>query len=397
MNKANLIFFEGPERDHLLPLTYTKPCAKLRCGILELGEKWEKQLDLKASFHCSEYLQKKFPLKTGVQNLLINATYMPNAALLEAVKMLQSGEGLQTKGQWIALIIPEALIGRAEEWDTNIKIQSFSKDLTHIGRLWDLLHFNATEIEQDFLRITKNRTSEELPGNTILTGEPNYFIEQGAFIGAASINTSNGPVYIGKNAVLMEGSLIRGPFALGNASVIKMGSKIYGPVSIGPHCKAGGEINSSIMQGYSNKAHDGFLGHAVIGEWCNLGADTNNSNLKNNYTSVKMWDYALDHYESTGLTFCGLFMGDHSKSAINTMFNTGTSVGVSCNIFGSGFPPTLIPSFVWGGIQTNKAYHVEAAIKVAEKVMARRGIVMQEADKNILRHIFKITNKYRKN
>jgi len=396
MNKLNLIFFEGPEHEHLLPLTYTRPTAKLRCGILELGEKWEKQLELKASYQCPEYLQEKFPLQIETQNLLINAAYIPNTALLEAVKNLQPGEGLKSNKQWIALNIHKKLINKPQDWDANLKIQPFSKNIRHIGRLWDLLHFNATEIEQDFLWITKNRQSEKLPENTLLTGEPNYFIEQGAFIGASSINTGNGPVYIGKNAVLMEGSLIRGPFALGESSVIKMGAKIYGPVSIGPHCKAGGEINSSIMQGYSNKAHDGFLGHAVIGQWCNLGADTNNSNLKNNYASVKIWNYALNHYESTGLSFCGLFMGDHSKSAINTMFNTGTSVGVSCNIFGSGFPPTLIPSFVWGGIQTNKAYHVEAAIKVAEKVMARRKIVMEESDKNILRHIFKLTNKYRK-
>ncbi len=363
---------------------------------MQLGEKWEKQLELHASYLTLDYLREKFSLKLGATNLLINASFLPNPELIVQVNQLKPGEGLKIKSDWIALLINEDLVTKPQLWDKQIKGTQVSMPLNHITRLWDILNFNAAEIEQDFQLITKNRISAKLPKTTRLIGAKPCFIEDGAIINAACINTSNGSVYIGKNAELMEGSVIRGPFAIGESSQVKMGTKIYGPVSVGPYCKIGGEINSSIIIGYSSKAHDGFLGHSIIGEWCNLGADTNNSNLKNNYASVKLWNYSLENFESTGLTFCGLFMGDHTKTSINAMFNTGTSVGVSSNIFGNGFPPTFIPSFTWGGINSEKTYHVEAAIKVAEKVMARRNLVMEDQDKNILRHIFVLTNNHRK-
>jgi UDP-N-acetylglucosamine diphosphorylase/glucosamine-1-phosphate N-acetyltransferase len=227
-------------------------------------------------------------------------------------------------------------------------------------------------------------------------GKENIFLEPGAKIECATLNASTGPIYIGKDAEIMEGALIRGPFALCEHATLKMGTKIYGPTTIGPHSKVGGEVNNSVIFGYSNKAHDGFLGNSVIGEWCNLGADTNNSNLKNNYIEVKLWDYASGRFIPTGLQFCGLIMGDHSKSGINTMFNTGTVVGVSANIFGSGFPRNYIPSFSWGGAQGYITYHIDKALEVASQVMKRRDIKLDEIEQDILKHIFEITASKRK-
>src|SRR5690606_7840722 len=251
----------------------------------------------------------------------------------------------------------------------------------------DIFSKNTLAIQADFDLLTKGRQSAAIPDSVFCINRKNIFVEEGARLNFASLNASDGPIYIGKNAEIMEGCTIRGPFALCDSSTLKMQTKIYGGTSIGPHSKVGGEVNNSVIFGYSNKAHDGFLGNSVIGEWCNLGADTNNSNLKNNYAEVKLWDYEKEGFANTGLQFCGLMMGDHSKCGINTMFNTGTVVGVSANIFGSGFPRNFIPSFSWGGSGGFTTYNTEKAFEVAKVVMSRRNIEFSDLDAKILVHV----------
>jgi UDP-N-acetylglucosamine diphosphorylase/glucosamine-1-phosphate N-acetyltransferase len=252
------------------------------------------------------------------------------------------------------------------------------------------------EIEADFALLTAGRKSAPLSETVSVLSRENVFVEEGFSGEYFTLNASTGPVFLGKGSEIMEGSVIRGPLALGSHSTVKLAAKIYGPTTIGPHCKAGGEINNSVLQGFSNKGHDGFLGNAVVGEWCNLGADTNNSNLKNNYTEVKVWNYPSNRFIRTGLQFCGLIMGDHSKTGINTMLNTGTVAGVSANIFGSGFPRNFIPSFSWGGAAGLVDYKLEKAFETMEEVMRRRDLELTETDKVIFRHIFKETEKYRR-
>ena len=258
-----------------------------------------------------------------------------------------------------------------------------------IDHVWDIFSKNGDAIKQDFDLITKNKTSLHLSKSNTVIGDPKLiFLEEGAIVEASILNTTAGPIYIGKDAEVMEGSMVRGPFALGEHSALKLGTKIYGPTTVGPHSKIGGEVNNSVIFGYSNKGHDGFLGNSVIGEWCNLGADTNNSNLKNNYSSVKLYNYSKKAMLDSGLQFCGLIMGDHSKCGINTMFNTGTVVGVGANIFGGGFPPTHIPSYSWGGADGMMEYQFEKMIETADRVFQRRNLFISELDISILRTIF---------
>ncbi|MEO1714969.1 MAG: glucose-1-phosphate thymidylyltransferase, partial [Bacteroidota bacterium] len=256
---------------------------------------------------------------------------------------------------------------------------------------------NGAALRSDYEKLTRNRLSEALPESNTLIGPKNQlFIEPGASVEGAILNTKTGPIYIGKDAAVMEGAIIRGPFALGNNGVVKLGAKVYGPTTIGPFAKIGGEVNNSVLFGYSNKGHDGFLGNSVIGEWCNLGADTNNSNLKNNYAEVRAWNYKLEGFIPTGLQFCGLIMGDHSKCGINTMFNTGTVVGVSANIFGAGFPRNFVPSFTWGGPSGMSTYRVKKAFETAERVMVRRKKELDKVERDILEHVFRISSTYRR-
>jgi UDP-N-acetylglucosamine diphosphorylase/glucosamine-1-phosphate N-acetyltransferase len=279
---------------------------------------------------------------------------------------------------------------------SQFKSIEFKKDTTKVEHTWDLFKLNGIAIQQDFELLTKDRDSESLSGTVNVFGDHPVFIEHGAKLEYVTLNTSNGPIYIGKNAEVMEGSLIRGPFALCENANVKLGAKIYGPTTVGPHSKVGGEVNNSILMGYSNKGHDGFLGNSVLGEWCNIGADSNTSNLKNNYAEVRLWDYQTEGFAKTGLQFCGLMMGDHSKCGINTMFNTGTVVGVSANIFGSGFPRNFVPSFSWGGSKGFVTYKTNKAYEVAEKVMERRGQTLTEQDKGILDHVYELSSKFRK-
>ncbi len=382
----NFILFDGPYRNALLPFTYTRPVADIRVGILTVREKWETYLGSTITTVTEQYLSDKFPMVESFENVMINGAYLPNHDLVEMILNLSKNEAIFQDQVAVAYKVTK------DQKSINFKdfkIKICPDSVMSIKNTWDIFRLNGKAIELDFSLITKGRKSQVIPQGVNLINESSVFIEKGAEVSFSSLNASGGPIYIGKNSNVMEGCLIRGPFALCENSILKMGSKIYGSTTIGPYCKLGGEINNSVFLGYSNKAHDGFLGNSVIGEWCNLGANTNNSNLKNNYAEVRLWNYENEKFKNTGLKFCGLFMGDHSKCGINTMFNTGTTVGVSCNIFGSGFPRNFIPSFSWGGRNGFSTFKIEKALEVAEMVMDRRGVVLTETDTDILKHIFK--------
>jgi len=395
----NLILFDEPKaRVNLFPFTFTRPVAEIRMGILTISEKWEKHLNKSASFFTEAYLSEKFPLTVKEDNIIINASYLPSNGLLFAINKLQLNEVLVAGEEIIALrCTHEKADNFLEHFLTGyFKIVVYTGSAITVKNVWDIFTHNAEAFELDFNFITNGRRSQPLNTSNTVIGSKRIFIEQGTTVSASIFNTSAGSIYIGKDAEVMEGCTVRGPFALCEHATLKMGAKIYGATTIGPHCKVGGEVNNSVIFGYSNKAHDGFLGNSVIGEWCNLGADTNNSNLKNNYASVKLWNYTEESFTDTGLQFCGLFMGDHSKCGINTMFNTGTVVGVSANIFGSGFPRNFIPSFSWGGAQGFSVYKMQQAFETARLVMERRGMKLTVADEKILEHVFYYDEKHRK-
>ncbi len=373
----NYVLFDDAGWSDLLPLTFTRPACEIRIGILTIKEKWEKRLKKEISYKTESYLAQKFPMHVNRIHsaIYINGRVCPSDTLANEVKKLKPGQALY-KGA--------VLLAYAEK--AADKIQSKSKPII-LNHPWDIFRNNGIELENDFALLTKGKKSKPLSKTNKVIGKGKIFLENGATVECSILNTVNGPIYIGKNAVVMEGCLIRGGFALGEQSELKMGAKIYGPTTIGPHCKVGGEVNNSVIFGYSNKAHDGFLGNSVVGEWCNLGADTNNSNLKNNYGEVKAYNYTQQKMIGTGLQFCGLLMGDHSKAGINTMFNTGTVVGVNANIFGGSFPPTHIPSFAWGGSEKIEKYELNKALEVAQRVMERRKIPLTAADKKILKTI----------
>jgi len=391
----NIILFDHEARTDLLPLTFTRPVCELRTGILTIREKWEKRFNISISFLTEAYLSIKYPMQKSDDNLLINGGLLPDEKIFKAVANLEKNTILKSGNTLLAARVEEVPENiSAASFKTEKEI-SFAGDTNIVESVWQIFVWNGSELKKDFALLTKNRSSASLSNTNRLLSPENIFVEKGAKAEFATINASSGPVFISKNAEIMENSAIRGPFFLGEESVVKMGAKIYGPTTIGPFSKVGGEINNSVFFGYSNKAHDGFLGNSVIGEWCNIGADSNNSNLKNNYAEVRLWNYNEEKFVNTGLQFCGLIMGDHSKCGINTMFNTGTVVGVNANIFGSGFPRNFIPSFSWGGAHGMTTYSTPKAFEVAEKVMQRRNIEFTEADKDILKEIFSETRKYR--
>jgi len=381
----NYILFDGSQRENLLPLTFTRPVAEIRIGITTIREKWENLLNDTISIITEDYLSKKFPLKKGDENVLINAAVLPDDNLINDIKTLVTGESLVKDN----ILIASRIDGDFDE--NNLpegEIKQYGSEIDLLQNSWDIFSKNEKYLNSDFSIITKGRKSSHISETNNIIGDSNLiFIEEGAKLEFAYLNTSAGPIYIGKDAEVMEGSKIRGPFALCEHSTIKMDAKVYGATTIGPYCKVGGELNNVVFFGYANKAHDGFLGNAVIGEWCNLGADTNNSNLKNTYEEVKMWSYPKGGFVKSGLQFCGLIMGDHSKSGINTMFNTGTVVGVSCNIYGSGFQRNFIPSFSWGSPAGMKPYNLNKAFQVAEAVYQRRGKSFDDVEKGIFSHI----------
>ena len=389
----NYILFDGSARNQLLPFTYTRPVADIRVGILTIREKWEKMLGFTTSTVTEDYLIDKFPMIEMEQNIFINASVLPTKYLVSLIQNLSENKALFIEDEPLAFFAKE---------DQEIDFKTFdihqytNDDILRIENTWDIFKLNGEAIKRDFKLLTTDRESQLVPEMTIAFNKNQIFIEEGAVLPLCSLNANDGPIYIGKDSEIMEGSMIRGPFALCENATIKMGAKIYGATTIGPHSKIGGEVNNCVIFGYSNKGHDGFLGNSVLGEWCNIGADTNNSNLKNNYAEVRLWDYETEGFAKTGLQFCGLMMGDHSKCGINTMFNTGTVVGVSANIFGSGFPRNFIPSFSWGGSAGMITYKTDKAFEVANVVMSRRNISFTEVDVQILEHIFKETSKWRK-
>jgi len=396
----NVIFFDDAKREQFLPLSFTRPVADLRIGILKISDKWSDLLEGEYSWLTEEYLSENFPCRWTDDNLLINGRLLPDENLASKIKALEVGQFLVYDDSILALRIDGETSFSTFPEQTEQNTIPYKSQVFILENARDIFSRNGEALTQDFKLLTEGRESQTLDAsNTLIGADENsshLFIEEGAVIRASIINVEAGPVYIGKDAEVMEGSIIRGPFAMCDNAVLKLAAKVYGPSTLGPHCKLGGEMNNSVFQGYSSKAHDGFIGNSVVGSWCNLGADTNTSNLKNNYGPVRQWDYSSESMADTGLTFCGLIMGDHSKSAINTQFNTGTTVGVNANVFGGGFPPKFIPSFSWGGAEGFAEFDLAKSMEVSKKVCARRDITFDENDEAIMAHLFDTTSKFRK-
>lgn len=388
----NYILFDGTVRNALLPFTFTRPVADIRIGILTIREKWENYLGSTTTSVTEEYLMDKFPMVEMEENVMINASFLPNATLVDLIQNLKAKQAIVFEEEIVAFYTQDT----QEEVDFDqYELLSFENELVRIANTWDIFAKNDRAIRDDFELLTMDRTSQPIPKSVNVIAPENIFIEEGAQLAFVTLNASTGPIYIGKNSEIMEGSVIRGPFALCESGRVKLATKVYGATTVGPHSVIGGEVNNSVLFGYSNKGHDGFLGNSVLGEWCNIGADSNNSNLKNNYEEVRLWSYETEGFAKTGLQFCGLMMGDHSKCGINTMFNTGTVVGVSANIFGAGFPRNFVPSFSWGGAAGFSSYLTQKAFQTAKIVMARRNVVFTDQDAAILTHVFEETKKFR--
>ncbi|MES2873379.1 MAG: GlmU family protein [Bacteroidota bacterium] len=391
-----VILFDDQFRNNLLPLTYTRPVSEIRIGILTIAEKWAFYLKTIPFYYTEDYLQDKYPLGIGESNLLINASICPDEELVEAIEKLKEGEAILSSGILIAVKLNESgarefNVNRTNGYDT----KKYTGPLLRISFPEDIFSNNHQEIMMDFSILTKGRSSASLNSTNTIIGD-DIFVEEGVIAECSTFNTTQGPVYLAKNSQVWEGSHIRGSFALCEGSIVKMGAKIYGMTTIGPNSKAGGEINNAVIFGNSAKGHEGYLGNSVLGEWCNIGADTNNSNMKNNYAEVRLWDYQKENFRRTGLQFCGLIMGDHSKCGINTMFNTGTVVGVSANIFGAGFPRNFVPDFAWGGSQGFETYSLVKMFETAERVYERKNESFGEIDKKILTKVFELSDKYRR-
>jgi UDP-N-acetylglucosamine diphosphorylase/glucosamine-1-phosphate N-acetyltransferase len=375
----------------LRPLTFTRPVADLRIGILTIAEKWAKYLDAtNFGYQTAPYLSTKYPSISA--QLSINGSICPDKQLIEAVFLLKDGECLIQDSLIIAFKSHLPLLWN--EVNEKLKNVAYPKEVVQIKYPENIFSYNHVELVKDFELLTKGKTSAKLSNTNVFLGD-DIFVEEGATAECSTFNSLQGPIYLGKNSQVWEGSNIRGSFALCNDSQIKMGAKIYGKTTIGPFSRVGGEINNSVIWGYSSKGHDGYLGNAVLGQWCNIGADSNNSNLKNNYAEVRLWDYEKETFRKTGLQFCGLIMADHAKCAINTMFNTGTVAGVSANIFSAGFPRNFIPDFAWGGAHGFDVYTLEKMLQTAEKVFERRNMKLDDKEAAILSHVFDITQKYR--
>ncbi len=389
----NYILFDGTVRNALLPFTFTRPVADIRIGILTIREKWEKYLGSTTTTLTEEYLMEKYPMVEMEQNIMINASFLPNAILVDLIQNLEQNQAVVFGDEIVAFYTNDT----QEEVDfEQYDLVVYEGEFLRIENTWDIFSKNDRAIREDFELLTEDRVSHPIPKSVNVIAPENIFIEAGAKLEFVTLNASTGPIYIGANAEIMEGSVIRGPFALCESGRVKLATKVYGATTVGPHSVIGGEVNNSVLFGYSNKGHDGFLGNSVLGEWCNIGADSNNSNLKNNYEEVRLWSYETEGFAKTGLQFCGLMMGDHSKCGINTMFNTGTVVGVSANIFGAGFPRNFVPSYSWGGASGFSTYITSKAFQTAKIVMARRNVEFTHQDAAILTHVFEETKKYRK-
>jgi len=388
----NYILFDGDVRDALLPFTFTRPVADIRVGILTIREKWEKYLAVTCSSLTEEYLSEKYPLVEAEQNVLIDGSFLPNQELVALVKELNDNEAIFHEDDVIAFCSNKAI---SDADISSFKRIYFEGDVLRIQNTWDIFSKNKEALQADFDFITAGRKTQPISSTNNLINADNIFLEEGASVEFSILNATDGPIYVGKDAQVWEGSLIRGSFALCNNATVKMGGKMYGATTIGPYSKVCGEVSNTVIFGYSSKGHEGYLGNAVLGEWCNIGADSNNSNLKNNYAKVRIWNYATEKFDQTGLQFCGLMMGDHSKTAINTMFNTGTVIGVNCNIYVPGFPRNFVPSFSWGGASGFSSYLPRKAFDVAKVMMARRGVEFNDIEARILEHVFELTKKWR--
>lgn len=382
----NVILFDDPVlRSQLLPLTFTRPTGAIRVGILTIAEKWKMRLSADVSFSTQPYLSKKFAATVTPDNYWINGSLCPDEKLIGVLRALKPNDAIERNGRILAVRtaddeVPEVITGT---------VHPYPADVTLIDHPWKIFNDNGAQIRADFELITKGRRSWPIDDKaTVVYNEANVFVEEGVTFKAAILNAENGPIYLGKNSQVQEGAIIRGPFCLGDRSILNMGSKMRGDTTIGPDCKIGGEVSNSVVFGYTNKSHEGYLGNSVLGEWCNLGADTNTSNMKNTYDVVRLWSIARKEFIPTGLYFCGLIMGDHSKSGINTMFNTGTVVGVNSNVLGGGYPPNYIPSFSWAG---NDTYDIEKALATAQRAMGRRHYEVTQEDRSILREVHGLT------
>ena len=392
MSIQHIVLFDGNQRNHLLPLTATRAVADIRIGILTIKEKWEKYLKIKTDVLTQDYLQPKYSFNQNENTVFINANVLPTIQLVEEIKSLKSETALMINETTIAFQTNQQ-INSINDFATafnqlNFQIATIS-NLQILSNPWNIFSWNGQEIKNDILLLGLKPNPEKLSSTNTLLGNEIY-VEDGVSCECSVLNAKDGPIYLGKDSEIMEGCTVRGPFALGEHASLKMQAKIYGDTTIGKYSKVGGEVSNSVIFGYSNKGHDGFLGNSVIGEWCNLGADTNNSNLKNNYGKVSAWSYPEKKYINTNLQFCGLIMGDHAKAAINTQFNTGTVVGVCANVIDAGFPPKFVPDFSWGN---SDVFQLEKAYEVAQRVMERRQIKLSEIDKNILKYIFDNRNK----
>jgi len=391
-----LILFDDNAHQTLLPLTYTRPVADLRIGIMTIAEKWAKHLNATTSFHTLDYLQAKFPAKVEADNLFINGAVCPDEGLLEAIGNLQTGEALKYNDQLLAVRLNQAEAQSFNPEAVFDKIIAYTSLFVSIKYPEDIFRKNDIELRKDYQLLTKGRTSATISATNVIIGN-DFFAEEGAVAECSTFNTTNGPIYLSANTEIWEGTHIRGAFAICEHSQVKMGAKIYGATTVGPYSRVGGELNNAVIWGYSSKGHEGYLGNSVLGEWCNIGADSNNSNLKNNYDEVKLWDYNTMRFRKTGLQFCGLIMADHSKCAINTMFNTGTVVGVSANVFGAGFPRNFVADFSWGGAQGFEVYTLKKMFITAQKVFDRRDHRnFDEVEQNILAKVFELTEEYRR-
>ena len=391
----NIIIFDDNDiRRQLLPLTYTRPIAKIRVGITTIAEKWQSMLgEGRYSWLTASYLQEKYPLVAESSNLMIAGHVLPSKALAEQALALYEGEAI-VDGETVF-----AFNGKPSDFDNHNFSRTFApaQKVVSINKLYDIFEANSKAISDDFSRITLNRTSQPIPHSATVIGDASQiFIEEGACVEGAFLNTKKGPIYIGKDVEIMECACVRGPFAACHDAKVKIGAKIYEGTTLGPHCKVGGEVENSVFLGYSNKAHDGFIGDAVVGEWCNIGGGTTASNLKNDYGEIKLWNYASQRFERTGRQFVGLIMGDHCKTGVNCMINTATVLGVGVNIHGSGFPRNFVPSFMEGSSNAGfKDVSLKAFFNIAERVMARRGITLTEADKKMYESIYSIAKRYK--
>lgn len=395
----HVILFDSEVREQLLPLTFTRPVGALRVGALTIQEKWKQWLNAKVSFITQDYLASKFPIEYGDENIVINGSVMPSDRLIRLIRQMEFNEAY-LKGE-------ELIVAKLDREQLEKLIHDEDIDQLHVYDIedtpflkidhpWDIFTQNAAALEEDFQLLTQGRESQPISDSNRIVGDPNrIFLEEGAVVEGASLNVLDGPIYVGKNAEIMEGSLIRGGLALGEHAQVKMGTRLYGSNTFGPWTRVGGEVNNSVIQGYSNKAHDGYLGNSVIGEWCNIGAATNTSNLKNTYEEVRIWNYPTGQFLPTGIKFCGVIMGDHAKIGINSMLNTGTVIGVGANIFGAGFPRAFVPSFSWGGAAGFTTFQLDKAFETAEAMMQRRGKEFDISERLILLRTFEDSSKYR--